>query len=102
MKDMTQKQSIWVLCSDTPHCCYLFKGNPNSGVPGVPPYHLGGIENLLLGEVLVWEHTRSVLEKYIDIQWWNERFPKQRVKPKSIMVEMRPYYKRAKKEGGAE
>lgn len=98
MKDATQKLSIWVLYSDAPHGGYLFKGNPNRGVP---PYHLGGIENLLCGEHLVWSYTRKVIENEAGIMWWNERFPQQRVKPKSIMVEMRPYYKRAKKEGGA-
>ena len=92
---MKDKMSIWVWYSDAPYSGYLFHGNPNHGVP---PYHFGGIENLLFGDRLVWAHTRKVLEMDAGIMWWNERFPKQRVKPKSVMVEIRPYYKRIKKE----
>ena len=93
---MKDKMSIWVLHSNAPHGGYLFHGNPNQDIP---PYHLGDIENILYGEKLVWAYTRKVLEMDTGILWWNERFPKHRVKPKSVMVEIRPYYKRAKKEG---
>ena len=84
------KMSIWVWYSDAPHGGFLFEGNPNRGMP---PFHIGGIENLLCGELLVWERTRKALEMDTDILWWNERFQSIRVKPKSIMVEMRPYYR---------
>lgn len=90
----SDKMSIWAWYSDAPHGGYLFKGNPSCGLP---PFHFGGIENLIYGEKLVWEHTRNVLEMNMDIVWWNERFPFMRVKPKSIMVEMRPYYRPRKK-----
>ena len=89
-----EKMSIWVWYSDAPHGGYLFEGNPNRDMP---PFHIGEILNLLCGEKIVWEHTRKVLEMNMDIAWWNERFPFMRVKPKSIMVEMRPYYRPRKK-----
>ncbi len=95
MKDTTQKQSIWVLYSDAPHGGYLFHGNPNLELP---PYHLGGILNVLYGEKLVWAYSRKMLEMEMGVMLWNERVPDFRVKPKSVMVEMRPYY-RAKKKG---
>lgn len=92
---MRNKMSIWVWHCDAQPDSYLFKGNPNIGIP---PYHLGGVEHLLCGEQLVWEYTKHTLEMDVDIIWWNKRFPKQRVKPKSIMVEIRPFYKRKPKE----
>ena len=88
---MKDKMSIWVLVSEAAHGGCLFYGNPNHGCP---PYHLGDIENILFGERLVWEHTRKAVEMDAGILWWNERFPNQRVKAKSVMVEIRPFYKR--------
>ena len=31
-----------------------------------------------------------------DILFWNERFPDHKVKPKQIMVDMKPYYYKRK------
>lgn len=96
MKDTTQKLSIWVLYSDAQHGGYLFYGNTNQNIP---PYHLGGIEQMMYGEKLVWTYTRKTLEMDGGVLWWNERFSDKRVKPKCVMVEIRPFYKRAEKKG---
>lgn len=93
------KMSIWVWHTDAPHGGYLFHGNPNRGLP---PFHLGSIENLLCGESLVWEHTRRALDMNLDIHWWNTQFPKYKVKPTSIMVEIRPYRKHRGTKNGSE
>ena len=97
------KMSVWAWYCDAPHGGYLFHGNPNVGTP---PFHLGGIENIVCGEQLVWEHRRGTLEMNISVLSWNEQFPKFRVKPKLITIEMRPAdpatrSRRKKKEGGA-
>lgn len=92
---MKDKMSIWAWHSDATHGGYLFHGNPN---PDTPPLHFGGIINIVHGERLVSAETRKALEMDTGIIWWNEHFPQFRVKPKSVMLEIRPYYKR--KEGG--
>lgn len=96
MKDGTEKRSAWVWFSDKPHGGYLFRGNPNP--PGtIPPYHVGGIENMVCGEELVAAETRKVLEMEMGVTEWNHRMPYFAVKPKCVMIEIRPYYKRKKK-----
>ena len=85
-KTMSEKKSIWVWYSDAPYGGYLFEGNPNRCAP---PFHLGGIENLLCGELLVWEYTRKGLEMDTDIAWWNRACPKFKVHPKCVTVEIR-------------
>lgn len=100
---MMCKMSVWVWHCNAPQGGYLFYGNPNVGLP---PFHLGGIENMVYGEQLVWEHRRGTLEMNISVLNWNEQCPKFRVKPKLITVEMRPAdpatrSRRKKKEGGA-
>ena len=92
---MKDKLTIWVWHCNAPQGGFLYKGNPNRGLPN---YHLGGITNLICGEHLVWDYTRKALEMDVDILWWNERFPAYKVKPKQIMVEIRPYYYRKKEE----
>jgi hypothetical protein len=57
------------------------------------------VENLICGEVLVFAETRSALELEFDVAEWNMRFPQYRVKPKSVMIEMRPCCIRKKNEG---
>jgi hypothetical protein len=66
------KRSIWVWHCDRPHGGFLFCGNPN---PKIPAYHLGDVENLICGEVLVFAETRRELELEFDIAEWNVRFP---------------------------
>lgn len=89
------KRSLWVWYSDAPHGGYLFRGNPN---PGYPPYSMGDIDDLINGRRLVCAETRRALEMEVGVHEWNIRFPKHKVKPVSIMVEIRPYYKRKQKE----
>lgn len=89
------KRSIWVWYCESTHGGFLFRGNPN---PKIPAYHLGDVGNLICGEVLVCAETKSALELEFDVAEWNMRFPQFRVKPKSVMVEMRPYYIRKKNE----
>ena len=93
-KTVNEKMSIWVWYSDAPHGGYLFEGNPNRGAP---PFHLGGIENLLCGELLVWEYTRKGLEMDTDVAWWNRDCPKFKVYPKCVTVEIRRQEKDNKK-----
>lgn len=90
------KRSIWVWYCDRTHGGFLFRGNPN---PKTPTYHLGDVGNLICGEVLVFAETRRELELEFNVAEWNVRFPQYRVKPKSIMVEIRPYRIRKKNEG---
>lgn len=90
------KRSLWAWYSDAPHGGYLFNGNPNLGYP---PFHMGGIENIINGECLVCANTRKALVMDFGVVEWNRRFPQFRVKPVSIMVEIRPYYKRTKESG---
>lgn len=99
------KMSVWVWYSDAPHGGYLFHGNPNLGMP---PFHLGNLENLICGERLVWEHTRRTLEMDMRIVEWNHhpRTMKWHVCPKLITIELRPAdavtrSRRKCKEGGA-
>lgn len=94
------KRSIWVWYCDQTHGGFLFRGNPNPQ-ENTPPYHLGGICNLVNGETIVYAGTLAALKMESGITEWNIRFPQFRVKPKSIMVEIRPYYKR-KNKGGEE
>ena len=100
-----EQLTIWAWYSDAPHGGYLFHGNPN---PDMPPYHLGGLENLVCGEWLVWEHTRHALEMDLRIEEWNHhpRTMTMKVRPKLITIELRPadaatQSRRKKKEGGA-
>lgn len=100
---MICKMSVWAWHCDAPQGGYLFHGNPNRGIPS---FHFGGIENILCGEHLIWEHTRKALEMDVRILEWNERFSGLRVKPKIITVEMLPAdpatrSRRKKKEGDA-
>ena len=81
------KMSVWAWHCDAPLGGWLFHGNPNHGMP---PFHFGTIENVLHGEHLIWERTRTALEMDICIKEWNERFPGHRVKPKLITIEMHP------------
>ena len=90
---MKEKMAIWVWHCDSTHGGFLFIGNPNMGLP---QFHLGGILNMLCGERIVWEPTRKALEMNADILFWNERFPDHKVKPKQIMVDMKPYYYKRK------
>lgn len=97
------KISIWVWYSDAPYGGYLFQGNPN---PGMPRYHIGRLENLLCGELLVWERTRRILEMDMSIVEWNHHPRTMRVRPKLITIELRPAdavtrSRRKRKEGGA-
>lgn len=97
------KMSVWAWHCDAPHGGYLFHGNPN---PGLPPFHLGGIEDILCGRHLVREYTRKVLEMDVRILEWNKRFPHLRVRPKLVTIEMRPAdpttrSRSEKQEGGA-
>ena len=85
------KQSLWVWYSDAPHGGYLFQGNPNREYPS---FHLGRIDNIINGERLVCAGTKKVLEMDFRVAEWNHRFPQFKVKPVSVMVEIRPYYKR--------
>lgn len=87
------KRSIWVWHCDKPQGGFLFRGNPN---PKTPAYHLGDIEDLIFGGVLVFADTRRALELEFDIAEWNVCFPQYRVKPRSVMVEIRPYRIRKK------
>ena len=87
------KRSIWALYCDKPHGGYLFHGNPNPP-DRVPQFHLGSVENLICGESLVCAKNRKTLEMDMRIIEWNSHFPMFRVKPKSIMLEIRPYYKK--------
>lgn len=89
------KRSIWVWHCDRPQGGFLFRGNPN---PKIPAYHLGNIENLIWGEDLAFAETRRELELEFGVAEWNIHFPQFRVKPKSVMVEIRPYCIRKKKE----
>ena len=98
------KMSVWVWYSDAPHGGYLFQGNPN---PGMPPFHLGSLENLLCGGRLVWQHTRRALEMDMRIMEWNHHPRTMLVRPKLITVELRPAdaatrSRRKKKEACAE
>ena len=100
---MMCKMTVWVWHCDAPQGGYLFHGNPNRELPS---FHFGGIENILCGEHLIWEHTRKSLEMDSRILEWNERFPGHRVKPKLITIDMLPAdpstrSRRKKKEGGA-
>ena len=102
---MKDKISVWSWHSDAPHGGYLFHGNPNSGMP---PFHLGRLENLLYGERLVWEHTRRALEMDMSIVEWNHhpRTTNRKVSPRLITIELRPAdavtrSRRKRKEGGA-
>ena len=97
------KMSVWAWHCDSPQGGYLFYSNPNRGLP---PFHFGGIENIMCGEHLIWEYTRKVLEMDARILEWNECFPGYRVKPKLITIEMRPAdpatrSRRKKKEGAS-
>lgn len=97
------KMSVWAWHCDAPQGGYLFYGNPNRGLPS---FHFGGIENIMCGERLVWEHTRKALEMDARILEWNEWFPGYRVKPKLVTVEMHPAdpstrSRRKKKEGAS-
>ena len=96
---MKDKRSIWTWYCDSPQGGFLFRGNPNPP-DRTPPYHLGGIRNLINGEVLVCAETVAALKLEFGVDEWNLRFPQFRVKPKSVMIEIRPYYAK-KKEGGA-
>lgn len=102
-REMMCKMSVWAWHCDAPQGGYLFRGNPNRGLP---PFHFGSIENILGGEHLLWEHTRKALEMDVRILEWNARFPEHRVKPRLITIEMRPAdsatrSRRKAKEGGA-
>lgn len=93
--------SVWAWHCDASHGGYLFDGNPNHELP---PFHLGDIENILCGENLTWANTRKVLEMNADVLWWNQRFPRHRVKPQLVTIEIRPsdsatMSRRKKKEG---
>lgn len=97
------KMSVWAWHCNAPQGGYLFYGNTHRGLP---PFHFGGIENIMCGEHLVSEHTRKMLEKDAYILQWNAWFPGYRVKPKLITIEMRPadpatISRRKKQEGGA-
>ncbi len=83
---MMAKFAVWTWYSDAPQGGFLFSGNPNREMP---PFHLGGVEELLRGGRLVWEFTRSMLKMDVRVLEWNERFPEMRVKPKLIVIEMR-------------
>lgn len=103
---MKDKMSVWAWHSDAPHGGYLFHGNPN---PGMPPFHIGGLENLICGEWLVWEHTRRALEMDMSIAEWNhhQRTMSMKMRPKLITIELRladavTRSRRKRKEGGAE
>ena len=98
-----EKLTIWAWYSDAPHGGYLFFGNPN---PDMPPYHLGGLENLVCGEWLVWAHTRHTLEMDLRIEEWNHHPRTMKVRPRLITIELRPAdavtrSRRKRKEGGA-
>lgn len=90
------KRSVWALYCDKPHGGYLFHAgtNPHNGVPH---FHLGSVENLICGETLVCAENRKTIEMDMRIIEWNSRFPDFKVKPRSIMLEIRPYYKPVKK-----
>ena len=91
-----EKRAVWVWCCDKPHGGYLFRGNPN--VPRMPPYHLGNILTLVdCGHTLVTSETRKTLEMESGVLEWNLRMPFFEVKPKCVMIEIRPYYKRKEK-----
>ena len=81
---MILKMSVFAWYCDKPHGGYLFHGNPNRGLPS---FHLGGIDNILCGEHLVWEYTRKELKMDLRIVEWNEWFPGHRVKPQEKEVE---------------
>ena len=80
-------QTVWVWYCKSPHGGYLFHGNRNSGMP---PFHLGCLDNLIYGERLVWERTRKVLEMNVDVRWWNQQVPYYRVEPKLVTIEISP------------
>lgn len=98
---MICKMSVWAWYCDAPQGGYLFHSNPNVGMP---PFHLGGIENIVYGERLVWEHRRGTLEMNISVSSWNNQYPKFRVTPRLITLELRPAdpatRSRRKKKGG--
>ena len=107
MKDTTEKRSMWVWFCEKTHGGYLFRGNPNitSGNArwiDIPPYHIGGIDNIINGETLVCAETKKALEMEAGVMEWNLYFPQFSVKPKCVMIEVRPYYKRQKNKGGSE
>jgi len=96
-----QKMSVWAWRCDVWDGEYLFGGNPNHNLP---PFHLGGIINILYGENLIWEPTRKRLEMNADVTWWNHLFPNYRVNPQLVTIEMRQAdsatrSRRKKKEG---
>lgn len=86
---MIDKTTILVWHCDKPkgRCGYLFHGNPNKGLP---PYHFGGIGNLMFGECIVYGLTRCGLMVCNPMREWNRKFPQFRVKPRRITIEMRP------------
>lgn len=95
MSNQVSKRSLWVWYSDAPHGGYLFEGNPNRVCP---PFHLGRIDNIINGERLVCANTRKALEMNFEVAVWDNKFPQFKIKPVSVMVEIRPYYKRKQKE----
>ena len=92
------KYAVWVWYCDLPQGGYLFRGNPNPPSK-TPPYHLNSVFGLVHGEQIVWAETRKTLEAELGVDEWNMKFPQFRVKPKSVLIDIRPYYIR--KKGGA-
>lgn len=83
------KRVIWVLMCEKDGCV-LFHGNLN---PDCPPYHLGDISDLLMGNQLVWGHSKWEVEKQFDKKKWRRKFPIFKIKAKKIVIGYEPYEK---------
>ena len=83
------KRVIWVwVCEKNGDV--LFHGNLN---PGCPPYHMGDISNLLMGENIVWGYAKWELENEFCKKAWRQKFPTIKIKPKKIVIGFEPYKK---------
>ena len=95
---MLKYRTVWVYECQPER--WLFRGNPNTAVrKDVPPFHLGGLYELINGHELVYAETRKGLEMEIAVAEWNLFFPQFKVKPKCIMFTWKKHYnpKRAAK-----
>lgn len=88
-KPLKERLALWVLATEDGS--FLFHGNPNQNFP---PYHVGGVEAIVRGDPLVYEHTRyGILVDGIGKLWNSgENVSKaHRVRPRRIMLEVRDY-----------
>lgn len=89
LEPINEKYAIWVLATEDGS--FLFHGNPN---PNFPPYHIGGLHEMVNGQALVYEHTKNGIlidgvGKLFNI---SERVSKRHhVRPRRVMLEVRDY-----------